>query len=142
MYICIDDSMNIKKIIAFVGVIFILTSGVVWFTRQLTTDTNDTALDSSNVTVVDGKQIITITAKGGYSPRITNAKADMPTVLKLDTRGTFDCSSAVTIPSLSYRANLPPSGQTSIDIPPQKDGTVMKGLCSMGMYNFQIRFNS
>ena len=28
----------------------------------------------NNVSVVDGKQVIEITAKGGYSPRVTNAK--------------------------------------------------------------------
>lgn len=95
----------------------------------------------NNVSVVDGRQIIEINAKGGYSPRITSAKAGMPTVIKVNTRGTFDCSSALVIPSIRYRANLPPSGSTDIELPAQKSGSVLQGLCSMGMYNFQIRFD-
>ena len=91
--------------------------------------------------MVDGKQIIMISAKGGYSPKVTTAKADMPTVIKMDTQGTFDCSSALTIPSIGYRNNLPPSGETAIDVSPQKAGTTVRGLCAMGMYNFSINFN-
>ena len=95
----------------------------------------------NNVSTVDGVQVITISAKGGYSPRVTNARAGLPTIIKMDTLGTFDCSSAVAIPSLGYRDNLPPSGETLIDVPPQKAGTTMQGLCAMGMYNFTINFN-
>ncbi|TSD03434.1 MAG: hypothetical protein Athens071416_115 [Parcubacteria group bacterium Athens0714_16] len=94
----------------------------------------------NNVSVIDGKQIIEIRAKGGYSPRTTTAKADIPTVIKIETQGTFDCSSALVIPSLGYRENLPPSGETLIDLPPQKAGSKLQGLCTMGMYNFIINF--
>lgn len=105
-------------------------------------NTNDAgSQNANNVSIVDGKQIITIDAKGGYSPRVTTAKAGIPTVIKVATNGTFDCSSALTIPSIGYRSNLPPSGETSIDIPPQQAGTSMKGLCAMGMYNFSVNFN-
>ncbi|MEK7585176.1 MAG: hypothetical protein AAB455_01495 [Patescibacteria group bacterium] len=94
-----------------------------------------------NVAMVDGKQVITISAKGGYSPRVTAAKADLPTVLKVSTSGTFDCSSALAIPSLGYRKNLPPSGVVEIELPPQAAGSKLNGLCAMGMYNFSINFN-
>src|SRR3989344_2015165 len=93
-----------------------------------------------NVSVVDGKQIIEIRAKGGYSPRMTTAKADIPTVLKVETSGTFDCSAALVIPSIQYRANLQPSGETLIEIPSQKAGAVLQGRCAMGMYNFSVKF--
>ena len=98
------------------------------------------SLPENNVTIVDGKQIVSITAKGGYSPSISKAKADMPTTLRVSTNGTFDCSSALTIPSMNYEKNLPPSGITEIDIPPQKAGTTFEGLCSMGMQRFEIAF--
>ncbi len=96
--------------------------------------------DGSNVTIVDGTQIIEITAKGGYFPRSTVAKADMPTILRVKTEGTFDCSSSISIPDLNYRANLEPSGVTKIEIPPQKSGTSFDGFCAMGMYNFEVDF--
>ena len=104
-------------------------------------DSNTNTASANNVSIVDGKQIITITAKGGYSPKVTTAKSGIPTVIKMDTQGTFDCSSALTIPSLGYRNNLPPSGEIPIDVPPQQTGTTLRGLCAMGMYNFAIHFN-
>ena len=94
----------------------------------------------NNVSVVGGRQIIEISAKGGYMPKVTAAKANMPTIIKVGTRGTFDCSSALSIPSLGYRKNLPPSGETLIDVPPQKSGSTIRGICAMGMYSFQINF--
>lgn len=94
-----------------------------------------------NVSLTGEKQIIEIEAKGGYSPRASNAKAGMPTILKVKTKGTFDCSSALTIPSLGYSANLPRSGTTEIEIPSQTSGSILKGFCAMGMYYFQITFS-
>ena len=105
------------------------------------TSSDTASQNADNVSVVDGKQIITINAKGGYSPRVTTAKAGIPTVIKVSTNGTFDCSSALTIPSLSYRSNLSPTGVTDIDVPPQKSGAKLQGLCAMGMYNFSVNFN-
>jgi plastocyanin domain-containing protein len=95
----------------------------------------------NNVVTTEGKQVIEIDAKGGYSPRTTSAKAGVPTVLKVKTSGTFDCSSSLVIPSISYRKNLPPSGETLIDLPPQEVGYVLRGTCSMGMYNFEVVFS-
>lgn len=94
----------------------------------------------NNVTIVDEKQVITISAKGGYSPQVTHAKADIPTIIKVVTNGTFDCSSALSIPSLQYQKNLPATGETLIDVPAQSTGTTLQGVCSMGMYNFSILF--
>ena len=101
----------------------------------------DTAVSQNNVSVADGKQIIEIDAKGGYSPSVTIAKANIPTVIKVKTQGTFDCSSALVIQSIGYRANLPPSGETLIEVPPQEAGSTLRGMCAMGMYNFSIKFN-
>lgn len=101
----------------------------------------DTTPSVDNVSIIDNRQIVAINAKGGYSPRLTAAKADLPTVIRITTNGTFDCSSAFTIPSIGYRTNLPQSGVTDVDLPPQKSGTTLTGLCSMGMYSFAINFN-
>ena len=98
-------------------------------------------VEQNNVSMVDEKQIIEINAKGGYLPRNSIAKANTPTAIKIITQGTFDCSSAVVIPSLGYRRNLPPSGETFIQIPPQKEGSTLQVLCAMGMYNFSVKFN-
>jgi plastocyanin domain-containing protein len=96
---------------------------------------------NSNVSLTgEGAQLVTIDAKGGYSPRITELKSDTPTLLQVRTKGTFDCSTALMIPSIGYQDYLPPSGTTEIEIPPQKSGSSIKGLCSMAMYSFTLRF--
>ncbi len=94
-----------------------------------------------NVSVVDGKQIVEIGAKAGYAPKLSAAKADIPTVLRMKTNSTFDCSSGVTIPSLGLRQILPSDGITDIEIPAQKTGSTLRGICMMGMYNFEVQFN-
>lgn len=93
----------------------------------------------NNVTIVDGIQIVTIEAKGGYQPRSSIAKANIPTILRFNTKGNFDCSSAVRIPSMNISKNLPQSGVTDIDLGNQKVG-LLNGSCGMGMYPFEIKF--
>ena len=95
--------------------------------------------NANNVSIVDGKQIITMKAKGGFSPVHSIAKAGIPTILRVDTNGTFDCSSIIRIPSLNISKNLPLSGTTDIDIGVQKIGT-FDGTCGMGMYPFDVKF--
>jgi hypothetical protein len=41
---------------------------------------------------------------------------------------------------MNYQKNLPPSGVTEIEIPPQEAGSTFEGLCGMGMYGFEIAF--
>lgn len=98
-------------------------------------------VDGANVSIKDGTQYIDLSAKGGYSPRLSVAQAGIPTKLKVATSATFDCSASLTIPSIGYRDILPPSGTTEIDIPAQEAGTTLQGTCSMGMYSFAIRFD-
>ncbi len=88
-----------------------------------------------------GKQVIEVMAKEGYHPPEILAKADMPTVLKMKTEGTYDCSSTVIIASLGVRTTLPPTGETDIEIPAQKAGTNLVATCGMGMYSLEIKFD-
>ncbi len=98
-----------------------------------------TDIPGNNVTVENGRQIIELRAKGGYAPRESIAKAGMPTILRIKTSGTFDCSSAVRIPSMDISRNLPSSGTTDIDIGNIQSGT-LQGSCGMGMYPFEVVF--
>jgi plastocyanin domain-containing protein len=122
--------ISIIAVIVLIGGAFMLTrSGGV--TEQVT--------NANNVTVVDGKQIIEIHAKGGYQPRKSVAKAGMPTILRFDTNGTFDCSSSVRIPSMNISKVLPQTGSTDIDIGSPQLAT-LQGTCGMGMYPFEVDF--
>ena len=133
--------MQIKTTTIFLIILGILIVGVLGFSMFRQSPSGVVNNPVNNVSMIDGKQIIAIEAKGGYSPRVTTAKANTPTVIMVNTQNTFDCSSAIMMPSLNYQANLPPSGQTAIEVPPQEAGTSLKGLCSMGMYSFSINFN-
>ena len=133
--------MQTKTIVISIIVIAVFVGGGVWLSQGKNDSSTGTQQTAGNVSMVDGKQVITINAKGGYSPKVTTAKAGIPTVIKMNTQSTFDCSSALNIPSLGISKNLTPSGETLIDVPLQNAGTTLQGLCSMGMYNFAINFN-
>lgn len=94
-----------------------------------------------NVEVRDGIQYITINAKGGYFPKISNAKAGIPTKLIVKTNGTYDCSASLKIQAIRYQKILAQTGEEVIDIGIPKAGISLQGLCSMGMYNFLINFS-
>ncbi len=94
-----------------------------------------------NVEIKNGIQYVTINAKGGYSPNISNAKAGIPTKLIMETNGVYDCSSSLVIKSIGYQKILPQTGKTEIDLGIPKIGQPIQGICGMGMYNFLINFN-
>ncbi|MBP9872164.1 MAG: hypothetical protein KBC53_11840 [Nitrosomonas sp.] len=106
---------------------------------------NDNEISSTqpgyNVEVRDGIQYVSIDAKGGYSPRVSYAQADISTKLIVKTNGTYDCSAALVIRSVGYQKVLPQTGEEIIDIGTSKAGTSLLGTCSMGMYNFTIEFS-
>lgn len=106
---------------------------------------NDTTSTPSSDTplpqIINGVQMIDITARGGYKPKQTIAKANIPSVIRMKTQSTFDCSSSLIIPSIGYSASLPATGMTEIPIPSQKPGSTLRGMCGMGMYSFSIIFS-
>lgn len=128
-----------KQIIISLLITSLLIGGAVFFTKS--GSSRDDSGEIYSATIVDGKQIIEIKAKGGYSPRIVNAKAGIPTTIKMETINTFDCSASLVIPEISYQKFLGPSGVEEIEIGADKAQGTMQGLCSMGMYSFLIKFN-
>ncbi|MEW6617686.1 MAG: cupredoxin domain-containing protein [Patescibacteria group bacterium] len=136
-----------KSIIISIGVAILLIGGAIAYTSNTVCVGNSCSASSSqnnqkveNVKIVGEKQIIEISVKGGYTPRKTIAKAGVPTILRMKTNGTFDCSSSLMIPQLNYRKILSSSGVEDIEIPALKATGVLRGLCSMGMYNFEVDF--
>ncbi len=95
---------------------------------------------AQNVEIRDGVQYVTINARGGYSPKMSIAKANIPTRLIVKTNGTYDCSAALVIRSIDYQKILPQTGEEIIDLGTPQSGT-LQGLCSMGMYSFSVNFN-
>ncbi len=130
--------MKTILILMLVVIVMLIGFGVLLITKNNGTQQ---VTDANNVTIVDGKQIVEIRAKGGYQPRTSVAKAGIPTVLRFNTSGTFDCSSSVRIPSMNISKALPQTGTTDIDLGVQQIST-LQGLCGMGMYSFEIDFRS
>lgn len=96
---------------------------------------------SQNVEIRDGVQYVTITAKGGYSPRVTEIKGGLPTKLVVKTDSTYDCSASLVIRSVGFQKILQPIGEEIIDLGTPKSGDNVQGVCGMGMYNFLIKIS-
>lgn len=126
-----------KTVLAIIVAVVVIMGGALFVDLSKSPRTTDAP--ANNVTVVDGKQIIEIDAKGGYQPRKSIAKAGIPTIIRFKTEGTFDCSSSVRIPSMNISQILPQTGSTDIDIGTQQVAT-LKGSCGMGMYPFEVDF--
>ena len=131
-----DKSISLSIIAAVV-----IIGGAIWLSGSRTPlGGQERGVLNATSTILDGKQYIDITARGGYSPRQISAKAGMPTVIRMKTEGTFDCSSFLVIPALGYRNALPQSGVTEIPVPVQSTSGILRGTCGMGMYSFAIDF--
>lgn len=105
-------------------------------------DVSKSATGVQNSEIRDGIQYIMINAKAGYSPKVSMAKAGIPTKLIIKTNDTYDCSASLVIKSLNYQKILSRNGEEIIDIGTPVAGTPLRGTCSMGMYNFVINFNT
>ena len=116
--------------------------GIIFFGDNFKKNTNiNEVQENQNIEIKKGIQYITINAKGGYSPRVTSAKAGIPTKLIVATSGSYDCSVSLVIRSIDFQKILPQTGETEIDIGTKKVGEKLEGICGMGMYNFLINFN-
>ena len=126
--------------ITFIGISLMLAASMVGLLIVVSRDDqNSQGVSLENIVVRDNVQYITITAQGGYTPRVTNAQANIPTKLIVKTDNTYDCSSALVIRSIKYQKMLSPTGEEIIDLGTPGPG-VIKGTCSMGMYGFTINF--
>ncbi|MCX6754529.1 MAG: hypothetical protein NTU81_01735 [Candidatus Nomurabacteria bacterium] len=103
-----------------------------------TNNSNTIVEQVQNTEIKDGIQYITIKAGGGYSPRISVAKAGIPTKLVVKTNGTYDCSSSLRISSIGYQKILQKTGEEIIDLGISKTGVPIRGVCGMGMYSFVV----
>lgn len=129
-----------KNTIISIVVSLALIGGTLYFVSDRSASSGSGGIaETQNVEVRDGIQYVTVNAKGGYSPRISQIKSGIPTKLVVKTDGTFDCSASLVIRSLGFQKILQPTGEEIIDLGVPKSGDKVQGVCGMGMYNFQIR---
>jgi plastocyanin domain-containing protein len=131
--------MYMKTTIGSIIIAVLIIGGALLYAGRNSNINSD--ISANNVTIIDGKQIIDMTVRGGYQPRKSVAKAGVPTTIRFNTNGAYDCSTAVRIPSLSISENLKPTSITDISIGTPQAG-LLRGTCAMGMYSFEIEFSS
>lgn len=123
-----------------ITIALVIGLGLIFFSSSKPKNDTGTNQVVQNTEIKDGVQYITIDAKGGYSPKVSTAKAGILTKLIVKTNGTYDCSASLVLHSLGYQKILPQTGNTEIDIGIPKAGEPLQGVCGMGMYNFLINF--
>lgn len=131
-----------KNILTITAALLFLGFGAFFFMQSDVpggSETADEAPTASNVYMEGSVQVVEVQVKGGYSPRKSVARAGVPTVVRFVTNSTFDCSSAVRIPSLDISKNLSATGKEDIDLG-AIDAGILHGSCGMGMYPFEIDF--
>ena len=126
-----------KVIYVIITLGLITVIGIVFFGQSRGDLSNDQTIQK--VEIRDGVQYVTINARGGYSPKVSQAKANVPTKLIVKTNGTYDCSLALVIRSIGYQKILSQTGEEIIDLGTPQTGT-LQGICSMGMYSFVVNF--
>ena len=135
----ISNGMN--KTISLIITLALIAGIVIVFTSTKSKNNADTAQAVRNSEIKDGVQYVTIQAKNGYAPRISEAQAGIPTKLIVKTNGTYDCSAALIIRSIGFQKILQQTGEETIDIGTPKAGGLLQGVCGMGMFSFQIKFD-
>lgn len=116
-----------------------LVGGTLYFISDKPISSNSEVAQSRNVEIRDGVQYVTVTAKGGYAPRVTEIKGGIPTKLVVKTDGTYDCSASLVVRYVGFQKILQPTGEEIIDLGIPKSGDKVQGVCGMGMYSFQIK---
>lgn len=128
-----------KATIVSIVISIAIVGGTLYFVSDRSASSSGEVAQSQNVEMRDGVQYVTIAAKGGYSPRVTEIKGGIPTKLVVKTDGTYDCSASLVVRSVGFQKILQPTGEEVIDLGTPKSGEKVQGVCGMGMYNFQIR---
>ena len=129
-----------KTVYIIITLSLVIGLGIIFLGGSKSQNNTETGGSAQNIEIKDGIQYITINAKGGYSPKVSTAKAGIPTKLIVKTDGTYDCSASLVIRSVGYQKILPQTGEETIDIGTPIAGQPLQGLCGMGMYNFLINF--
>lgn len=98
--------------------------------------TGDMPAADNSAVIVDptGTQHIRIDVKSeSYSPARVSARAGLPTMLTLVTKGLRACTNGFVIPSANLERSLPETGETVIDLGKLAAGR-LEYICSAGMY--------
>ncbi|MBW3641236.1 MAG: cupredoxin domain-containing protein, partial [Actinobacteria bacterium] len=71
---------------------------------------------ATHASVEDGRQVVDITVKGGYSPSLIRVEAGKPVRLRFDRQENSDCTARVVFPDFRKSASLAAFGTTTMDL--------------------------
>lgn len=117
------------------SILMVLLLGFMTF-GQKTSPTSASPSGGNQVTIVNGKQVVNMTASySGYSPNRIKIKAGLPVIWQITTAGNAGCASALVAPSLfSDMIYLLPSSTTTKEFVAPITTGIYRFSCSMGMY--------
>lgn len=128
-----------KYVSTIITLALVIGIGIVFFGGSKS-DNNGKGEITQNIEIKEGIQYVTVNAKGGYFPKVSTAKAGIPTKLIVKTNGTYDCSASLVIRSVGFQKILAQTGEEIIDLGAPEAGKSLQGLCGMGMYSFVVNF--
>ncbi|WP_238154467.1 heavy metal translocating P-type ATPase [Ornithinimicrobium sufpigmenti] len=85
-----------------------------------------------------GRQVVTVTVKGGYSPDLVEVVQGVPVRLVFDRQESGDCSSRLVLPDFRINQALPAYASTTVDFTPQQTGE-FGFACGMNMLQGRVR---
>lgn len=134
--------MQKNTIISIIISVVIIVGSLYFATKDtsISPGTSEVA-QAQNSEIKNGVQYVTVTAKGGYSPKMSFIQPNIPTKLIVKTDGTYDCSASLIVRSVGFQKILQSTGEEVIDLGTPKSGEKIQGVCGMGMYSFQIKVN-
>jgi Cu+-exporting ATPase len=80
----------------------------------------------------DGRQEVTVTVRGGYSPDVIRVRQGVPVRLVFDRRESGECTSRVLFPDFGINTALPANAKTAVDLVPDRAGQ-FGFACGMNM---------
>jgi Cu+-exporting ATPase len=87
---------------------------------------------ATHAQVEDGRQVVDITVKGGYSPSLIRVEAGKPVRLRFDRQENSDCTARVVFPDFRKSASLAAFGTTTLDLDVAEPGEY-SWACGMNM---------
>jgi plastocyanin domain-containing protein len=84
-----------------------------------------------------GRNEVTITVRGGYSPAVIRTPAGKPVRLVFERQESSSCSEEVVFPDFGMKRFLPEHQKTTIEITPPTPGTY-EFTCGMGMLHGRL----
>ncbi|RBY92497.1 ATPase P [Blastococcus sp. TF02-8] len=87
---------------------------------------------ATHAEVHDGRQVVDITVKGGYSPSLIRVEAGSPVQLRFHRQENSDCTARVVFPDLRKSASLAAFGTTTMDLAIDQPGEY-GWACGMNM---------